>query len=79
MPLSIKCRLRANRMMRDLMAITKALLDPNRVRVLLAPRHGELCVKSVEALVGCVAGAALASDTERMVGKAGLTRHYSET
>ena len=30
--------------MRDFLAITKALSDPNRVRVLLALRPGELCL-----------------------------------
>jgi ArsR family transcriptional regulator, arsenate/arsenite/antimonite-responsive transcriptional repressor len=30
--------------MREFMAITKALSDPNRVRMLLALRRGELCV-----------------------------------
>jgi DNA-binding transcriptional ArsR family regulator len=58
-------------MMRDLMAITKALSDPNRVRVLLAPRHGELCVKSVEALVGCVAGAAWPATPNAWLAKPG--------
>jgi DNA-binding transcriptional ArsR family regulator len=38
--------------MRDFMAITKALSDPNRVRVLLALRRGELCVCQITALFG---------------------------
>ncbi|HLP78922.1 MAG TPA: metalloregulator ArsR/SmtB family transcription factor [Candidatus Paceibacterota bacterium] len=38
--------------MRDLMAITKALSDPNRVRVLLALRKGELCVCQITELFG---------------------------
>ena len=34
------------------MAITKALSDPNRVRMLLALRHGELCVCQITELFG---------------------------
>ena len=34
------------------MAITKALSDPNRVRILLALRKGELCVCQITALFG---------------------------
>lgn len=34
------------------MAITKALSDPNRVRVLLALRRGELCVCQITELFG---------------------------
>jgi ArsR family transcriptional regulator len=36
--------------MREFMAITKALSDPNRVRILLALRRGELCVCQVAEL-----------------------------
>jgi len=38
--------------MNEFMAITKALSDPNRVRVLLALRHGELCVCQITELLG---------------------------
>jgi ArsR family transcriptional regulator len=38
--------------MRKFMAITKALSDPNRVRVLLALRVGELCVCQITELLG---------------------------
>jgi ArsR family transcriptional regulator len=38
--------------MRDFMAITKALSDPNRVRILLAVRKGELCVCQITGLFG---------------------------
>lgn len=38
--------------MRELMAITKALSDPNRVRILLALRRGELCVCQITELFG---------------------------
>lgn len=38
--------------MRDFMAITKALSDPNRVRVLLALRRHELCVCQIAELFG---------------------------
>jgi DNA-binding transcriptional ArsR family regulator len=38
--------------MRDFMAITKALSDPNRVRIVLALRGGELCVCQITALFG---------------------------
>ena len=38
--------------MRDFMAITKALSDPNRVRILLALRQGELCVCQITELFG---------------------------
>lgn len=34
------------------MAITKALSDPNRVRILLALRRGELCVCQITELFG---------------------------
>ena len=37
--------------MRTFMAITKALADPNRVRILLALAHGELCVCQITALL----------------------------
>ena len=36
--------------MREFMAITKALSDPNRVRILLALKHGELCVCQITEL-----------------------------
>ena len=38
--------------MRDLMKITKALADENRVRVLLALRAGELCACQITELFG---------------------------
>src|ERR1051325_11120447 len=38
--------------MREFMAITKALSDPNRVRVLLVLRRGELCVCQITELFG---------------------------
>ena len=38
--------------MREFMTITKALADPNRVRVLLALRSGELCVCQITELFG---------------------------
>jgi DNA-binding transcriptional ArsR family regulator len=38
--------------MRDFMAITKALSDPNRVRMLVALRRGELCVCQITELFG---------------------------
>jgi ArsR family transcriptional regulator len=38
--------------MREFMAITKALSDPNRVRILLALRAGELCVCQIAELAG---------------------------
>ena len=38
--------------MNDFMAITKALSDPNRVRILLALRKGELCVCQITELFG---------------------------
>jgi ArsR family transcriptional regulator len=38
--------------MREFMIITKALSDPNRVRVLLALRRGELCVCQITELFG---------------------------
>ena len=38
--------------MRDFMAVTKALADENRVRILLALRHGELCVCQIVELLG---------------------------
>jgi ArsR family transcriptional regulator len=38
--------------MRDLMNITKALADANRVRVLLALRGGELCACQITELFG---------------------------
>lgn len=38
--------------MRDFMAVTKALADENRVRVLLALRQGELCVCQIVELLG---------------------------
>jgi DNA-binding transcriptional ArsR family regulator len=36
----------------EFMAITRALSDPNRVRILLALRRGELCVCQITALFG---------------------------
>lgn len=36
--------------MREFMAITRALSDPNRVRILLALRRGELCVCQITEL-----------------------------
>jgi ArsR family transcriptional regulator len=38
--------------MRDFMAITKALSDPSRVRILLALRRKELCVCQITELFG---------------------------
>src|ERR1041385_1974806 len=38
--------------MNEFMAITRALSDPNRVRVLLALRRGELCVCQITELFG---------------------------
>jgi len=38
--------------MREFMAITRALADENRVRMLLALRGGELCVCQITALFG---------------------------
>lgn len=38
--------------MRDFMAITRALSDPGRVRMLLALRGGELCVCQITELFG---------------------------
>ena len=38
--------------MREFMAVTKALSDPNRVRVLLALEQGELCVCQITELFG---------------------------
>ncbi len=38
--------------MREIMNITKALADGNRVRTLLALRHGELCVCQITELFG---------------------------
>src|SRR5437773_992677 len=41
--------------MREFMAITKALADENRIRVLLALRGGELCVCQITELFGLAA------------------------
>ena len=38
--------------MNEFMAITKALSDPNRVRMLLSLRRGELCVCQITELFG---------------------------
>lgn len=38
--------------MRNFLAITKALADPNRVRMLLALRRGELCVCQITEMFG---------------------------
>ena len=38
--------------MREFMKLTKALADENRVRMLLALRHGELCVCQITELFG---------------------------
>ena len=38
--------------MRDFISITRALADPNRVRILLALRRGELCVCQITELLG---------------------------
>ncbi len=38
--------------MREFMAVTRALADPNRVRVVLALRRRELCVCQITALFG---------------------------
>jgi ArsR family transcriptional regulator, arsenate/arsenite/antimonite-responsive transcriptional repressor len=38
--------------MREFMAITKALSDPNRVRILLCLQRGELCVCQITELFG---------------------------
>ena len=41
--------------MREFMAVTRALADPNRVRILLALRRGELCVCQITELFGLAA------------------------
>jgi len=41
--------------MRDFMAMTKALADKNRIRMLLALRGGELCVCQITELFGLAA------------------------
>ena len=41
--------------MREFMALTKALADENRIRVLLALRQGELCVCQITELFGLAA------------------------
>ncbi len=41
-----------NDYMREFMSITKALSDPNRARILLALRGGELCVCQITELFG---------------------------
>lgn len=41
-----------NDVMREFMTITKALSDPNRVRILLSLRRGELCVCQITELFG---------------------------
>ncbi|HEX5398891.1 MAG TPA: metalloregulator ArsR/SmtB family transcription factor [Verrucomicrobiae bacterium] len=38
--------------MREFMTITRALSDPNRIRILLALRRGELCVCQITELFG---------------------------
>jgi ArsR family transcriptional regulator, arsenate/arsenite/antimonite-responsive transcriptional repressor len=38
--------------MNEFMAVTKALSDPNRVRILMALRQGELCVCQITELFG---------------------------
>jgi ArsR family transcriptional regulator, arsenate/arsenite/antimonite-responsive transcriptional repressor len=38
--------------MREFMSVTKALSDPNRVRILLALKRGELCVCQITELFG---------------------------
>lgn len=45
-------RLAKYKKMRDFMAITKALSDPSRVRVLLSLRRGELCVCQITEMFG---------------------------
>lgn len=42
---------RNNKIMREFMNITKALSDPNRVRMVLALRGGELCVCQITELL----------------------------
>jgi ArsR family transcriptional regulator, arsenate/arsenite/antimonite-responsive transcriptional repressor len=46
------CSLQGNNLMRDLMAIFKALADKNRVRILMAFRSEELCVCQIVELLG---------------------------
>jgi ArsR family transcriptional regulator, arsenate/arsenite/antimonite-responsive transcriptional repressor len=66
--------------MREFMAITKALSDPGRVRILLSLRQGELCVCQITELFGLAtstvskhlsilnqAGLVLSRKTERWV------------
>jgi DNA-binding transcriptional ArsR family regulator len=66
--------------MREFMALTKALSDPNRVRILLALNRGELCVCQITELFGLAtstvskhlsilsqAGLVLSRKTERWV------------
>ena len=58
--------------MREFMAVTKALSDPGRVRMLLALRRGELCVCQITELLGFAPSTA--SKHLSILHRAGLIR-----
>ncbi len=58
------------------MAITKALSDPNRVRVLMALRQGELCACQITELFG--RSASTMSKHLSILNQAGLVRSRKE-
>lgn len=62
--------------MRDLMRITKALADENRLRVLLALRVGELCACQITELFG-LAGSTMSKHLS-VLSNAGLVESRKE-
>ncbi len=62
--------------MRELIHITKALSDPNRVRIVLALREGELCVCQIQQLLGLATSTT--SKHLSVLGQAGLVEFRKE-